>query len=157
MSILNNFMYCSFCKEITFLPKIPLYLIEDLKVIESRRNVNPMQKEKIYASRITNDNLTHWAQKFFDYPIVTRWQIQYNDLGVHVDNGIKGIKYNYYLNLGGKNVKTLFWNDLNNPTKIIQEKILNINTWYALQIDIPHSTFGLDNPPRLSVTIKKQI
>lgn len=145
----------NFFEEINWLPRLPNYLIESLHVIESRKNVNPNSFPEIYSSRIVSNDLQNWAQSFFPYPIIARWQVQHKDLGVHVDSGIKGIKYNYYVNLGGENVDTLFWDSLDNPLNIIGKYKIKLFTWYALQIDIPHSTQGLSYPPRLSLTIKK--
>jgi len=141
-------------EEISWLPKIPDEFIESLELIESRENVNPLQIPDTYASRLVDPKLHEWCQSFFSYPIVTRWQVQKKDLPIHVDVGIKGIKYIYYVDLGGKNVETLFWDNVGPTANLIDRYTAKLYTWCTFKIDKPHSTSGCHSP-RLSVTIKK--
>lgn len=141
--------------QISFIPKVPINLIEDLSTIETRKNVHYANAPSIYASRKVDDNLQCWAQQFFDYPIITRWQVQKVDLLPHVDTGISGWKYVYYVELGGNNVRTIFWESLDINSKIICEQVAECYKWYGYKIDVPHGTLGLSQPPRISITVKK--
>ena len=138
-----------------FLPPVPVHLIESLDVIETRINDNPFQRPDLYASRRSSEELTVWCQQFFDYPIVVKWQVQKVELGRHVDTGITGWKYVYYVNLGGENVKTCFYESLDDDSKILHEEIAVLGRWYCYKIDEPHGTEGLSVPPRISITIRK--
>jgi hypothetical protein len=141
--------------KISFIPKVPKNLIEDLSIIETRRNVHFANRPSEYASRKVDDKLQSWAQQFFNYPIITRWQVQKIDLSPHIDHGISGWKYVYYIALGGDNVRTIFWESIDINSKIICEQVAECYKWYKYKIDEPHGTLGLSQPPRISITIKK--
>ena len=148
-----------FIFEIDFLPTVPTELIESLENIELRENASRLKIPEAYASRYTSHELHNWAQSFFDYPIAIRWQIQYIDLPPHIDFDYAktGFKYIYYVDLGGKDVRTCYYASTEPDSKIIYEKTPVVNTWYSIKIDKPHGTIGLSVPPRVSLFIKKFI
>ena len=143
-------------KEIDFIPSIPNDLIDDIDIIETYENVfaDPSYSHT-YASYKVSKELEDWIQQFFDYPVVTRYQVIKKKLNVHIDIGITGIKYNYIVTSGGDNVKTRWWNSVENPKDILHEETIKTNLWHAIQIDLPHDITEVSSP-RVSVVVRKK-
>lgn len=142
---------------ISFLPHIPKNLLDDLDTIESYENVFPAQGEyvKTYASYVAPEPLADFMQLWFDYPVLTRYQVIKKALHVHVDVGIKGVKYNYILDTGG-DVKTRWWNDVDEKaTTILHEVQSEPFVWHSLNISEPHNITE-PSRPRVSVVVRKK-
>lgn len=141
--------YYSFARDI---PPIPEELIDPLDVIESRKNLFPVEIPDSYATYFVSDKLQEWGQQFFDYNVDVRYQVIKKALPVHIDFGNNTFKYNYLLSLGGDEVRTMWWDqDRNN---IVESFVAPINTWHRINILQPHSISELTSV-RLSVTMKK--
>jgi hypothetical protein len=144
-------------KIVDFIPKIPDNLLKSLDEIETYENAFPYKDyADTYASYIVNDDLTEWIQNYFDKKMVVRYQVIKKILPIHVDIGIKGIKYNYLLETGGEAVKTRFWDSVENPTKILFETISKKNEWHYLNIEVPHDISEVSSP-RISVIVRESL
>jgi hypothetical protein len=142
--------------EVDFIPNIPAYLLDTIDIIETYQNVYPdTSYASTYASYAVPDKLSKWIQQYFEYPVITRYQVIKKQLPVHIDWGITGIKYNYLLETGGENVKTLWWDSVDDPKEIKFETISKLNIWHTLNIEEPHSISEI-NSPRISVTVRKK-
>jgi hypothetical protein len=145
-----------FYEKVTFLPGIPEGLIKPLDIIESMPNVFPdPDYAHTYASYKANDDLQAWAQSYFDFPVLARYQVIKQQLPIHVDVGIVGIKYNYLISRGGDDVKTRWWDSVENPSKILFETTSPLRVWHSLNIEVPHDITEISYP-RISVTIRKK-
>jgi len=143
-------------EEVNFLPTIPKELINSLEEIESFENVFPYPDFKhTYASYKVPKTLENFLQDFFDYSVVVRYQVIKQDLPIHVDVGINGIKYNYLLDTGGDSVITRFWDKIESSQRILFEVKSKSLSWHWLRIDTPHDVTGVEHP-RISVTVKKK-
>ena len=143
-------------KEVDFLPDVPQELINSLEEIESFENVFPYPESRhTYASYKVPRILQNYLQEFFDYPVIVRYQIIRKNLPIHVDVGIKGIKYNYILDTGGENVLTKFWDSVDNPGKKLFEVKIKQRFWHYLNIETPHSVVGVEQP-RISITVREK-
>lgn len=143
-----------YCEEVNFLPHLPNDMIDQLSEMETYDNVFPDPSVvDTYASYVVKDRLQEWSQSLFDYPVVARWQVSKKDLPVHTDFGIVGFKYHYVLNAGGKNVKTQFWDK--DHRNIIYDIVCKPNTWYNLNIDVPHNVVNITEP-RIGITIRRK-
>ena len=146
------------CKKIDYIPQVPQNLIDDLAKIESYENVFPEPEyADHYSSHVAQKNLEEWGQQQFDYPVKTRYQLVRQNLPIHEDVGIIGTKYNYLITLGGSNVKTRWWDNVNEPNNMIYEKTWtneDINQWYQINIAVPHQVVNMEEP-RISITIRK--
>lgn len=147
-----NHKHIYFTKNNT-LPKVPLALLNTLEEIETFKNCF-LNKDfaHTYASYEVPASLHLFLSNYFDYPICVRYQVIKNKLPVHTDINTNS-KLNYLLQTGGPTVKTRWWNDVNNPTKIIQECKIKKFTWYNLTVNVPHDITEVISP-RISITIK---
>lgn len=145
--------YHSYCD---FLPNIPIDLICSLPEIETYENVFP-NKEVVetYASYRSPNYLNNFIQKYFDYPIVVRYQVIKKDLPIHIDLGEEDMKYNYLITTGGENVTTRFWDSCNDPKKILYEVVTEQAKWHHLNIKVPHQVINVLSP-RVSITVKRK-
>lgn len=147
------------CKKVDYIPQVPQHLIDDLVEIESYENVfaYPSYADH-YTSHVAQRNLEEWGQQQFDYPVITRYQIVRKNLPIHVDVGIVGRKYNYLITLGGPNVKTCWWDGVDEPHSMIYEKTWineDIHQWYDISIETAHQVLNMQEP-RISITIRKE-
>ena len=141
-------------EEIDWLPEIPNDLIDDLNTINSRGNIFPIKDvEHIYASYLVSPDLKKFLQSYFDYPINARYQVIRQQLPVHVDVGDLPYKFNYLIDTGGE-VKTRWWSQIEDPKNLEYGKYLKPNTWYKLNVAIPHDISSISRP-RISVEVHK--
>lgn len=145
---LTDIIYC----EKVDLPLIPSHLIKSLDVIETYENLHPYPDNPVYASRVVNPDLEEWIQSLFDHPVSVRYQIIKGILPVHVDHTPTDFKLNYIVADGGDNVYTRWWDDAKNPTTIVQERHLDENTWYKLNVRLPHNVTEPEST-RISITV----
>ena len=97
-------------KEVDFLPEVPSLFHLSLKEIQEFENVFPHKDyDHTFASYVAPQELSDYIQEYFDYPVLTRYQVIRDKVPVHTDLGIVGVKYNYVFESGGNNVRTRFW------------------------------------------------
>ena len=144
-----------YIEELTHIPRIPNEIL--LTVEQAEQNENVFQgnaKSDVYGSYKANPELVEWVQQYFDYPVITRYQVIHKNLPIHRDDGILGMKANYLITSGG-DVLTQWWDDDNNPTKLCHEVICDTHKWYNLNIQEPHCVINLTST-RFSVTVRKK-
>ena len=143
-------------EELTFLPKIEEQYLDSLETIETFENVFPDKEfAHTYASYSVPTELAELIQQYFDYPVLTRYQVIKKQLPIHTDVGIKGFKCNYLLTSGGESVKTRWWDKIETPNNVVYEMTCKLNTWYNLNIEIPHDISDVTGP-RISITVRKK-
>jgi hypothetical protein len=65
--------------------------------------------------------------------------------------GNRKLAYNYLLEQGGNNVKTMIFDD---SKKLLQSETLPLRTWHSIKTDMFHGVFGLyKDIPRVSLSI----
>jgi len=139
---------------IDYLPEIPKELLEDLSDIKQKTNqFNGRASEDQYASYPVSNELHNFIQKYFEYEVAVRYQIIQENLKIHIDKGVEK-KYNYIIETGGNNVKTL-WHRRRDPDNIYAELNSQPNTWYLLNVSFPHSVQNVETQ-RVSITVKKK-
>jgi len=145
-----------YIEKLNFIPKVPNNLL--LTIEEAMDNENTYQgsaPKNIYGSFICNESLYDWIQQYFNYEVIVRYQIIGQDLPLHRDHGIIGTKANYLITSGGENVITQWWDDEHNPSKMLYEEKCDINTWYNLNIEEPHTVLNVKET-RYSITVRKK-
>lgn len=146
----------SYFEKITILPIIPNTLLSSLEEIEKFKNCFPDKKfSHNYASYEVPDELYNFLCNFFNYPITVRYQVIKKKLPIHIDINTK-TKFNYLLKSGGNQVKTRWWNQIQNPTKKIQECEMKELEWYHLTVNVPHDISEIESP-RISITVKHNL
>ena len=139
-------------KEVDFLPEVPALFELPLEEIQEFENVFPNKDyDHTFASYVAPSEIADYMQNYFDYPIYTKYQVILDNVPVHTDIGIVGIKYNYIFKSGGKNVETRFWDG----DKIIQSVCIKERVWHSLQIDVPHDVTHVHSP-RISLSIRRK-
>jgi len=139
-------------KEVDFLPEVPSLFDLSLKEIQEFENVFPHKDyDHTFASYVAPQELADYIQEYFDYPVLTRYQVIRDKVPVHTDLGIVGVKYNYVFESGGNNVRTRFWD----MGQIVESVCVQEKVWHSLQIDVPHDVTKVDNA-RISLTVRHE-
>ena len=139
-------------KEVEFLPEVPSLFDLSLEEIQEFENVFPHKDyDHTFASYAAPRELADYIQEYFEYPVLTRYQVIKDKVPVHTDLGIVGVKYNYVFKSGGGEVLTRFWHmDEIGQSVCIQERV-----WHSLQIDVPHDVTQVDCA-RISLTVRQE-
>ena len=142
-----------FYQEIDFIPTVPAELIMPLDKVEQAENLN-FRKDPDIGSYFLNDSLRDWIEPFFDFAVQSRYQILKKVLPIHAD-GFNTLtwKYIYVYETGGENVKTIWYNSVMD-NRTIKSVVLKKNTWYKINIKIPHTISSVSSP-RCSITLWK--
>lgn len=141
-----------FYKEVDFLPEVPSLFDLSLEEIQELENVFPHKDyDHTFASYAAPRELADFMQEYFDYPVLTRYQVIRDKVPVHTDLGIVGVKYNYIFQNGGDEVWTRFWN----MGEIAERVCIKERVWHSLQIDIPHDVTQVDRA-RISLTVRHE-
>ena len=145
------------------LPSIPEHLLEPIDVII---NKPPKDSKKVsetypdfksdnypyFKTREVNDDLKEWLQSIFDFKIDPQYQLVYDGLPIHIDVFTRRISaYNYLLDTGGDEVKTVVYDEQHNP---LQSETLELKRWHRVSTNMFHSVHGIHpNKVRVAVSI----
>lgn len=139
-------------KEVEFLPEVPSLFDLSLEEIQEFENVFPHKDyDHTFASYAAPRELADYIQEYFEYPVLTRYQVIKDKVPVHTDLGIVGVKYNYVFKSGGDEVLTRFWH----MDEIVQSVCIQERVWHSLQIDVPHDVTQVDCA-RISLTVRQE-
>ena len=134
------------------LPPIPENLIESITDIINKPpkvySVLPSEYD-FFKTKNVNDDLASWLQSIFKYKIYSQYQLVYNKLPIHIDKGNRIVAYNYLLDTGGKNVKTVVYNEQYKPLQIEQ---IELKRWHRINTGMLHGVHGIE-PDRVRVAI----
>ena len=144
----------NYCEEIKHLPVIPNEVLKDLKTIETYKDLFSIPNfSDTYCSYEANQELINFLENYFDSKIQVRYQVIKKALPIHIDKVKLSTKLNYLLDTGG-DVKTRWWTSVDEPREMLFEYSQKVNTWYKLNIQIPHDISAPSNF-RVSVTVKE--
>lgn len=144
----------NYCKKVSNLPVIPSNVILSLnEIIKNKDCFSVKNYSHVYSSYEANDELIHYLENFFDDKIIVRYQVIRQNLPVHTDKIAVPEKLNYIIDPGGTSVKTKFWSSVEEPRELVEEHVLEKNSWYLLNIQKPHSVHDLETT-RTSITVK---
>lgn len=133
------------------LPNIPENLLELPEDILNKPRSNSIVKQDFFQARPISNELQDWLEKNLPFKFVAQYQIIYLGLPIHKDEANRKLAYNYLLDQGGNNVKTIIFDD---DKKILQSEILPLKTWHSIKTDMFHGVFGLEkNIPRVSLSV----
>ena len=108
----------------------------------------------MYVSHWTDDDLTMFLQPYFDFEIATKYQIIKSPLVLHTDHNIyTGWKFIYIVSTGGDNAITRWWDDVDNPTEMLDECHMKPNCWYHIDVDTPHEVINVEYP-RINIVVR---
>jgi hypothetical protein len=134
------------------LPPVPENLIESITDIINKppKAYSTVPAEyNFFKTRNVNDDLAEWLQSIVEYKIYPQYQLIYNGLPIHIDNGNRINAYNYLLDTGGKNVKTVVYNENYKPLQIEQ---LELKRWHRINTGMLHGVHGIE-PDKVRVAI----
>lgn len=133
------------------LPNVPEDLLESVEdIINKPRRISYVKQDFFQARPISNE-LQDWLEKNLPFKFVAQYQIIYLGIPIHKDEANRKLAYNYLLDQGGNNVKTIIFDD--NKT-ILQSEILPLKSWHSIKTDMYHGIFGLQkNNPRVSLSV----
>jgi hypothetical protein len=134
------------------LPPVPEHLIESITDIINKppKAYSAVPAEyNFFKTRDVNDDLAEWLQSIVKYKIYPQYQLIYNGLPIHIDKGNRINAYNYLLDTGGKNVKTVVYNENYKPLQIEQ---LELKRWHRINTGMLHGVHGIE-PDKVRVAI----
>lgn len=133
------------------LPTIPEDLLESCEDIINKPRVNSIVKQDFFQVRTVSNKLQDWLENNLSFKFVVQYQIIYNGIPIHKDEGDRKLAYNYLLAQGGNKVTTVIFDD---DKKLLQSETLPLKTWHSIKTDMFHGVFGLQkNNPRISLSV----
>lgn len=133
------------------LPTIPEELLESVEDIINKTRTNSIVTQDFFQGRPISDKLQVWLENNLSFDFVAQYQIIYNGIPIHKDEGNRKLAYNYLLEQGGNKVTTVIFDD---DKKLLQSEILPLKTWHSIKTDMYHGVFGLPrNNPRVSLSV----
>ena len=132
-------------------PAIPENLLESVEDIINKTRTNSIVKQDFFQARPISNMLQDWLKKNLTFDFVAQYQIIYNGIPIHKDEGNRKLAYNYLLAQGSNKVITIIFDD---DKKLLQSEILPLKTWHSIKTDMYHGVFGLpNNIPRVALSI----
>jgi len=133
------------------LPAIPEDLLESVEDIINKTRTDSIVKQDFFQGRPISKVLQDWLEKNLMFDFVAQYQIIYNGIPIHKDEGNRKLAYNYLLAQGGNKVTTVIFDD---DKKLIQSEIIPLKTWHSIKTDMFHGVFRLEkNNPRVALSI----
>jgi hypothetical protein len=140
------------------LPPVPENLIESITDIINKppkASSNIASEYAFFKTRNVNDDLAIWLQSIFKNKIFAQYQLVYDGLPIHIDKGNRITAYNYLLDTGGENVRTVIYNDKYKP---LQSETLEVKRWHRINTGMLHGVHGIDpNKIRIAISIGSDI
>jgi hypothetical protein len=138
------------------LPKIPENLLESVQDIISKppsTSLVILDTFLFFKQKNVSNELKEWLQSIFDFKIDPYYQLIYNGLPIHIDKGNRIYAYNYLLETGGNNVRTVIYNQ---NYKKLQSEILQINQWHRINTSMLHGVHGIElDKVRVAVSVSE--
>lgn len=143
-------------------PEIPKELLKSAEWVKNNLKNNydtEFFRQLKYAGYIVNGTseqpLVDWLQPYFEYPIYVRYIHQGGDLNVHSDvNTADQFKFAYYIDLGGDEVWTQWFDRESSTANVIAKAKFEKNHWYRFEIHVPHNIKGVEeNRIRQSIAV----
>ena len=134
------------------LPSVPENLIESIQTIIDKPYKDASNVASSYAyfkTKYVNNDLKDWLQSIFDFEIYPQYQLVYNGLPIHIDKGNRVVAYNYLLDTGGDNVKTIIYD---NSYKPLQIEKLELKRWHCINTGMLHGVHGI-HPDKVRIAI----
>ena len=134
------------------IPSVPEHLLESCQsIIDKPTNTETSIPENypFFKNKKVSNELTEWLQQFFDFKIFPQYQVIYKGLPIHIDKGNRVLAYNYLLDTGGNNVKTVIYNE---KYQILQFETLELKKWHRIDTGMLHGVHGID-PNRIRVSL----
>lgn len=138
------------------LPEVPKNLLEDAYTIINKPNKKGSSVNQDYPyfkTKPVEAELHSWLQDIFSFKIYPQYQLVYNGLPIHIDKGNRIIAYNYILDAGGDNVRTVIYDHRYIPLQI--EKI-SANRWHSIATSMLHGVHGI-NSVRIAISIGREL
>lgn len=133
------------------LPTIPEDLLESVEDIINKPRTDSIVKQDFFQARPISIELQDWLEKNLSFDFVVQYQIIYNGIPIHKDEGNRKLAYNYLLAQGGNNVNTVIFDD---DRKLLQSEVLPLKSWHSIKTGMYHGIFGLQkNNPRVSLSV----
>lgn len=133
------------------LPAVPPSLIEPLQVVVDKPPRNSWFSKPPFSTRDCSPELTIWLRnnitlrKLFH----AQYQLVWTGLRIHKDNG-RLEAFNYLLNSGGENIKTLFYDD---DKQCLHEEIIPLQRWHRIDTSQYHNVLVQPNQIRLAISL----
>ena len=127
---------------------IPKHFILPLKEIEAAKRL-PFVNSDVYITYPVKPNLYKFCVDIFKRKdIAVMWQVQrrkFTDgfMPIHIDAGNIQYKYNFHVELGGKNVTTKWWDSIENPQKVLHSEVIEVKRWHKINVSTPHNVNSL--------------
>ena len=136
------------------LPNIPEHLLEPIEVIINKppkASRDFVDSYPYFKKRHVSTDLHNWLQSIFDFKIDPQYQLIYDGLPIHIDTGNRIFAYNYLLDTGGDNVKTVIYDEHYNP---LESKAIESKRWHRINTGMLHGVHGIpSNNVRVAVSI----
>lgn len=137
----------SYFEYLDSIPKLPEEIVQEVYSCIEGINIFHTPEYPNYQVFETNDKIKTFIKEYFPN-LTPRIHCIKNFLPVHKDL-YRSIAFNYILEQGGKNVKTLFFND---DKHLIDQIIIEKNRWHKIHTKIYHAVSNLKTI-RISITV----
>jgi hypothetical protein len=148
-------------------PKLDDSLLQDaLYIRDQNENIFPV-KESPYKLYAVNDRITNFIGTFLKMKHAVNVH-SFMRVPIHVDFN-RTIAYNYIIDTGGPDAKTLFYdiNDIllpgpgklqlvNENCKPIESISIRSNVWHKINVSIPHTVINIKTP-RTGITVTPMV
>lgn len=140
------------------LPSVPSDLIESIQSIINKPNKEAsiiVNEYPYFKTKPVKLDLHSWLQELFPFEITPQYQLIFNGLPIHIDKGNRIIAYNYILDTGGDNVKTVVYDHRYKPLQI---EVIEANKWHSIRTSMLHGVHGIQsNNVRIAISISRNL
>lgn len=123
------------------LPKIPDFLLPSISEIIASPRQPSVVKYDLFQTRKVNDDLHDWLKHNMHMDFHPQFQLIYNGIPIHKDIA-RNSCYNYLLDTGGENVKTIVYDE--SKLRILKALHIPLKTWYYLNTTLFHTVKNIE-------------
>jgi hypothetical protein len=133
-------------------PEIPKELLLSTAEILNLPNSSTTANFTHFKTKKVNIELHNWLENIFLFKFCCHYQIIFPGIPIHIDVG-RNVAYNYVIELGGPEVRTVFYGS-KNKDDVVQSEIIQANKWHSLEVAHYHSVENIDpNILRFSISV----
>ena len=145
-TVLNTCMYIEYIDY----PEIPKELLLTTQAISNLPNTDTPSNFSHFKTKEVNSELRDWLETTFQFNFGCQYQIISPGIPIHTDIG-RNVVYNYIIEPGGTEVRTVVYGS-KNKDDIIQSEIIQSNRWHRLEVAHYHSVENI-NPDSLRFAV----
>jgi hypothetical protein len=133
-------------------PEIPKELLLSTHEILNLPNTATPINFSHFKTKEVNQELRNWLEATFQFNFGCQYQIVSPGIPIHTDIG-RNVVYNYIIDPGGDEVRTVVYGS-KNKDDVIQSEIIETNRWHRLEVSHYHSVENINpNSLRFAVSI----